>query len=183
MAPRLTTASLDEAELRAVLSDQAANLPLIYLESQTRVVLAPLTDFLGPKITLPPVRWLVGRAFGPNLEIRWQMGADRFAATALTENIAGPTGWAESDWNKHLESVTKTRNMLLFGVNLDTLPPDHPLCKLPRTTAWYDIHVPHLLNYPGVDSHARRVILRGIDYSSRGLVVLTRFCALVPSDE
>ncbi len=57
MPPRLLTTTLDEATLRRTLTTFNVLLTTIYLESETRVALSPLGDFLGPKITLPPVRW------------------------------------------------------------------------------------------------------------------------------
>src|SRR5579859_5722528 len=129
-APRLSNATLDEAGLRACLSRFSADLTTIYLESETRFVLTPLADFLGPRGTWPPVRWYVGRAFGPNLEIRWnQQGVQnaQFETIALTENAAGPSDWQANAWNPLLDAETRTRTILLRGVNTTALPPNHAL--------------------------------------------------------
>ncbi len=181
MPPRLVTASLDESRLRATLAAHSADLKLIYLESETRVVLSPLTDFLGPRITLPPVRWLIGRAFGPALEIRWRLEGDQFEATALSESAAGPTGWQDSRWNALLDPTTRPRDVLLAGVNSTDLPPDHVLYNAqPQGGLWIDTQVTRPLHYPAADVRARRLVLRCVDYLSRGLVVLTRLCDLAP---
>src|SRR4051812_43195725 len=117
MPPRLVTASLDETALRQTLTSFSASLKTIYLESETRVVLAALADFLGPKIVLPPVRWLVGRAFGPTLEIRWRLDGDQFEAVALSETDSGPKDWQDSPWNRLLDPATRPRDVVLVGVN------------------------------------------------------------------
>src|SRR5690242_15859377 len=110
-APRISHATLDEAALRKALNQFKADLKLIYLESETRIVLTGLEDFVGPKITLPPVRWLSGRAFGPDLEIRWHLEGDQFEASALTESSKGPTDWQSSNWNSLLDPQTRPRDV------------------------------------------------------------------------
>ncbi|MCC7446700.1 MAG: hypothetical protein IT324_04750 [Anaerolineae bacterium] len=179
MAPRLMTASLDEATLRQTLTAYNTLLTTIYLESETRVVLSPLGDFLGPKITLPPVRWLIGRAFGPALEIRWHVEGDQFEATALTESGAGPDDWQPSQWNTLLDPTTHPRDVLLVGVNTLALPPDHIHHNAqPDGGLWIDTRIPRPLYYPAPDPKAQRVVLRCLDYLSHGLVVITRLCGL-----
>ncbi len=179
MLPRLVTASFDETGLRQTLSTFNAHLKTIYLESETRIVLVPLADFLGPKITLPPVRWLTGRAFGPALEVRWRLEGDVFETTALTESDVGPANWQESKWNALLDPVTQPRDVLLVGINSTALPPDHALYNAqPDGGLWIDTRVPRPLYYPAPDPKAHRVVLHCLDYLSRGLVVLTRLCAL-----
>lgn len=186
MPPQLTTSTLDEAALRQALSTHAAQLTTIYLESETRVVLAPLADYLGPKISLPPVRWLTGRAFGMALEIRWRLdgAADVFNATALTETAIGPEGWQSSPWNAMLDVTTRQRDVLLAGVNSTALPADHGLFNVqPQGGVWLDTRIPHPLNYPTTNLKAQRLVLRCVDYLSRGLVVITRLCALAAYDD
>jgi hypothetical protein len=179
MPPRLVTASLDESALRQTLTAFTAHLATIYLESETRIVLVPLADFLGPKIALPPVRWQTGRAFGPALEIRWRLDGDGFEAMALSASAIGPTGWQDSPWNARLDPETRPRDVLLLGVNSTALPPDHVLYNAqPQGGLWIDTRIPRPLTYPAPDPQARRVVLHCIDYLSRGLVVLTRLCAL-----
>jgi hypothetical protein len=179
MPPRLLTTTLDESGLRQTLVAFNADLRYIYLESETRIVLAPLSDFVGPKITLPPVRWLVGKAFGPSLEIRWRLEGDQFETIALTESGAGPTGWKESAWNPLLDPAPRPRNVLLAGVNSIALPSDHVLYNAqPQGGLWVDSRIPRPLYYPLPDPKARRAVLRCVDYLSRGLVVITRLCDL-----
>src|SRR5579871_5960331 len=123
--PRLVTSTIDESALRQTLAEFNAALTTIYLESETRVVLTPLSDFLGPRITLPPVRWLTGRAFGPTLEIRWNADGvqrEQFGAVALTENGSLPANWQDSPWNALLDPDTRPRDVLLVGVNSIALP-------------------------------------------------------------
>jgi hypothetical protein len=173
--PRVVTATLDEAALRRVLTEFNASLTTIYLESETRIVLAPLTDFLGPKITLPPVRWLSGRAFGPTIEIRWQLQDDQLQAAALTENSKTPSDWQDSGWNALLDAAVRSRDVLLVGTNSLALPRDHILYKAqPQGGLWIETRIPRPLHYPVSDPKAERVVLRCIDYLARGLVVLTR---------
>ncbi len=173
------TTTLDETGLRQTLASFNAHLKTIYLESETRIVLVPLADFLGPKIALPPVRWLTGRAFGHALEIRWRLEGDLFETAALTESDVGPANWQESQWNALLDPVTRPRDVLLVGVNSIVLPPDHILYNAqPDGGLWIDTSVPRPLAYPAPDPKARRVVLHCLDYLSRGLVVLTRLCAL-----
>ena len=185
MPPHLTNALLDEAALRKALNDHSTALTTIYLESETRVVLTALADFLGPKITLPPLHWLTGRAFGPTLEIRWHLSGERgnqgdqFEATALTESNAGPTDWRPSAWNPLLDAETRERDVLLRGVNSLTLPKDHRLHNVqPQGGLWIDLHIPRPLRYPTTDLAASRLMLHCIDYCSQGLVVITRLCTL-----
>lgn len=173
------TASLEEAALRRVLSTHSSLLTTIYLESETRVILAPLADYLGPRITLPPVPWLVGRAFGPTLEIRWHSDGDQYDALALTESGAGPGDWTASPWNSLLDSGTRERDVLLVGVNSTALPADHRLYNAqPQGGLWIDTRIAQPLNYPAPDPKAERVVLRCIDYMSHGVVVITRLTAL-----
>jgi hypothetical protein len=177
--PRIFTASLDEAQLRQVLNTFQSELNIIFLESETRVVLAPLGDFLGPKITLPPVRWLTGRAFGSNLEIRWHLEGSQFEAVALTESERGPQDWQPSGWNLKLDESTRQRNVLLMGVNIRNLSADHILYGAqPQGGLWIDERIPRPLNYPEIDRQAERVMLKCIDYLSRGLVVVSRLSGL-----
>jgi hypothetical protein len=186
MPPQLTTATLDESALREALSTHAAQLTTIYLESETRVVLAPLADYLGPKITLPPVRWLTGRAFGKALEIRWQLdgAADVFNATALTETAIGPEGWQSNPWNTVLDATTRQRDVLLVGINSTALPVEHTLFNVqPQGGIWIDTRIPRPLNYPAPNLKAQRLVLQCVDYLSRGLVVITRICALAAYDD
>jgi hypothetical protein len=64
-------------------------------------------------------------------------------------------------------------------VNSTALPPDHVLYNAqPQGGLWIDTRIPRPLTYPAPDPQAPRVVLRCIDYLSRGLVVLTRLCAL-----
>src|SRR5215471_8417950 len=125
--PRIVLSTLDESALRRTLTEFSSKLTTIYLESETRVVLAPLSDFLGPRITLPPVRWLTGRAFGPTLEIRWHADGEQFGTVALTENGPLPANWQDSPWNVLLDQETRPRDVLLVGVNTIALPRDHAL--------------------------------------------------------
>jgi hypothetical protein len=184
--PRIVIATLNEGELRKTLTTFRADLTTIYLESETRVVLTPIQDFIGPRITLPPVHWLCGRAFGPNLEIRWhtdRQGAqnNQFEVMALTESNAGPQNWQASGWTLLLDSVVKPRNVLLAGINNLNLPTNHMLYRAqPEGGLWIEESIPRPLHYPHVDPKADRVILRCVDYLSRGLVVLTRLREFAP---
>src|SRR5262249_40965789 len=137
-------------------------------------------DFTGPKITLPPVRWSVGRAFGPTLEIRWRLDGDQFEAIALTENAAlRPPGWKDSPWMSRLDSTTRLRDVLLAGVNSIALPPDHAAYNARSGGGlWLDQRLSRPLIYPAPDPKAKRLVLRCLDYLSRGLVVMTRMCAI-----
>ena len=184
-SPRLSNALLDETGLRKALNDHAASLTTIYLESETRVVFTALADYLGPKITLPPVRWRMGRAFGPTIEIRWHLGnepgsqGDQFQATCMTETNVGPSNWQPSAWNALLDAETHSRDVLLRGVNSIALPKDHLSFNVqPQGGLWIDIRVPRPLRYPTTSLTAPRLVLKCIDYYSQGLVVLTRLCEL-----
>ena len=184
MPPRLLNATLDEPALRWTLSDSGPALTTIYLESETRIVLTALSNFLGPKITLPPVRWLTGRAFGPALEIRWRSEGDQFEVTALTESDAGPKGWTDSQWNALLDPAARPRDVLLVGVNSTALALEHVLYNSqPQGGLWVDTRIPRPLYYPAPDPRVRRVVLHCMDYLSRDLVVLTRLCSLASYDE
>src|SRR5260221_6218919 len=182
--PRIVTAMLDEADLRRTLNESRGELTTIYLESETRIVLAPLGDFLGPKISLPPVPWLTGRAFGPKLEIRWNMDENRFEAAALSESGNLPNGWQDSPWNSLLDQETRQRDVLLVGVNSIELPQDHTLYRAkPEGGLWIETRIPKPLYYPVDDAKAKRVMLRCVDYLSRGLVVLSRLTGFDPSKQ
>jgi hypothetical protein len=173
MPPRVLTATLDEGALRQTLAAHRNDLVSIYLESETRVVLAPLADFLGPRITLPPVRWLVGRAFGSTLEIRWQSDGSQFVAAALSETTIEFPDWKPSPIK--FDSDTKSRDVLLAGINNIALPIEHPLYNAqPNGDLWIADRLPYPLRYPVSDPKVERVVLRCVDYFSRGLVVLTR---------
>jgi hypothetical protein len=179
MSPRITTAVLDEGTLRKTLAEYKNDLVTIYLESETRVVLAPLADFLGPRITLPPVRWTIGRAFGTKLEIRWQSDGIQFETAALTESSLGPSDWQPGILK--LDAETRSRDVLMAGVNNINLPPHHPLYNVQSDgKLWIAEHLPYPLRYPVSDPKAERVVLCCVDYLYRGLVVLTRMREFVP---
>ena len=177
MPPRIVSSVLDERGLRDALTEFRTSMTTVYLESETRVVLAPLSNFLGPRITLPPVRWLVGRAFGPTLELRWYLDGSQFNVSALSEAGIGPQHWLESGWNSLLDPEALPRNVLLAGLNANALPVDHALYRF-QNGLWVDPDLPRPLSYPGVDPQAERVMLRCLDYTVRGLVVITRLCEL-----
>jgi hypothetical protein len=175
MAPQIGNTVLNEAALRRLLTNSA--LSLVYLESSTRVVLRRLDDFIGSKSTLPPVHWQYGRAFGPTLEIRWAPEGDLFGVMVLTENLSLPTlseGWLPNPWVGRLDPTPRKRDILLYGVNTGA-------------GTWHDPRLPHLLDYPIGTRNAERVVLKVLDYTAHGLVVLTRFCELAayqkPPDE
>src|SRR5260221_3194588 len=148
--PYVTVRTLDERGLRQVLSGLPGKpLTTIYLESETRIILTGIEDFLGPKIILPPVRWLYGRAFGPDLEIRWRQDGDQTEAIALTETGSlGPSGWRESPWMARLDPATRQRDILLVGLNTIDLPPDHAAYNArPSGGLWLDMKIPRPLAY------------------------------------
>lgn len=162
-------------DLRRVLERHAERLPYLYLESETRVLLVRLTDYLAGK--LPDVRWQVGRAFGPDLEMRWRRDDLSLEAQWLCEDESAPPGWTPSDWNVRLDATAQARNVLLAGVNTLTLPPDHALANAaPNGGLWLSDSIGAPLRYPVSDPRAERVVLRCLDYTVGGIVVLTRLC-------
>ncbi len=182
MPPRVMLAAPTSDELRRVLGDNAGRLPFIYLESDTRVILARLADYL--KGALPASRWSVGRAFGAALEIRWRRDDLSLDAQALCEDESAPPGWTPSPWNTQLDAVVHPRNVLLAGVNALNLPPDHVLAQSAREAdtggLWVSESIVRPLYYPVSDPRAERVMLRCVDYLSGGMVVLSRLCDVVP---
>lgn len=177
-------ATLDSSRLSGVLSAHAASLRYVYLESETRVVLVPFTDYLHRPSSLPNARWAVGRAFGIDLEIRWRQEDLIVEAQSLSENGSAPLGWMPSDWNSQFDPNPQPRRVLLTGINSTRLPPDHVLYNArPEGGLWVSPSVARPLVYPVSDPRAVRVALRCLDYSVNSIVVMTRLVDLVPYDE
>ncbi len=182
--PRLMLATLDAAALLKTLQSHAAALRYIYLESETRVVLAPFSDYLSSPSPWPRVRWLNGRAFGPNLEIRWHQEDLIIELQALSETDNAPQGWLAGEWNTQFDPEAQPRRVLLAGVNSALLPQNHVLhSNDPQSGLWVSPTMARPLKYPIGDPSAARVMLSCLDYCVNGIVVLTRLVDLIPYTE
>ncbi len=179
MPPCVLLATLDEAGLERALTSVAGDLRFVYLESETETLIAPFSDYGAGR--LPALRWTVGRAFGPTLEVRWRRDDLNYDAQALSEGDIAPLAWTTSAWDAQLDPLTRARDVLLAGVNTLTLPVDHVLAKAaPDGGMWFSESIARPLRYPVSDPRADRVTLRCVDYLAGRLVVLTRLVDLVP---
>jgi len=123
-----------------------------------------------------PDEWTEGRAFGPNAEIRWrQVGADRYRLAVLSEERAimpGGEGW--QPLAQEIDGVRK-RRILLWG----------DLTRRPSQPAdWREVRIPQPLQYPVLDPDLAkpRVAIDGWDYLVGGVVVVTRWAILYPTN-
>lgn len=159
-SPAVWLRTLETDALLELLRPLLALLPYVYLESETQVRLAPLTDLLRTPspIPTPAARWAKGRAFGSTLEIAWRrVDLLLVEVTALNESGQPPPssatagsdrGWTASAWNRQLDPLTRTRDLLLIE--------------------------------PAYNGGTR---LHCIDYFQEGLIVLTRLADLRSTDQ
>lgn len=170
--PRVLLAALNAPDLRLTLQAASSELPYVYLESETRVVLMLLAAYLEDNAQ---TYWTQGRAFGPELEIRWRRDDLSFDVQSLCEDDRALPGWTPSDWK--LDTDAQPRDVLLAGLNVAALPKDHPLFST-QGGVWIAESIARPLLYPIRDRYATRVVLRCLDYRSGGRVVITRLCDL-----
>lgn len=184
--PRILVATLSMGALDAVLRAYAAYLPLVYLESETRIeLLAASAPLFLDRLS----RWTHGRAFGPTLEVRWTRDDLTCSALALFEGdaliprgdlpTAPITQWEASPLHARIDPAPRERTIILLGVNVAALSPDHALYD-PAGGAWMSERAGRLLRYPVRDPLTPRVGLRCLDYTVHGYPALTRLCELVP---
>ena len=150
VGPNVWLATVESGALVDILHNCAADMPHVYLESESRVRLSALADLLATpsRITPPAARWSKGRAFGPTLEIGWRR-VDPFLVDlhALNETGRAPNAaltWLASQWNGQLDSVGRLRDVMLIE-----------------------------------PAYNQGTILRCMDYRSQGLVVMTRLCDVI----
>lgn len=175
MRPRLLTHSFTLDGLHALLRTHAADLPTVYVESETRIELLTLSDALARLGS-----WTYGRAFGATLEIRWQREDLQIEAHALFEAEQTFAGWVDSPLSARLDAQPRSRTVMLLGRNVAALPVHDPLHDA-AGGAWVSDQAGRLLRYPvrDADQKAERVRLTCLDYTVDGYTVLTRLCAIV----
>lgn len=114
----------------------------------------------------PELRWLQGRAFGPDKEVRWRGQGESCDLHLLTENEMHLEGWDELDLS--LDESEET-HILLWG----TWRPDRE--------AWIETRIPRPLIYP-VEGQPAHVQISALNYRRGGVTVLTRLREVVSYD-
>ena len=123
-----------------------------------------------------PDKWTEGRAFGPSAEVRWRkVGANRYRLDVLSEDqTLMPCGDGWQPVAQEIDRVRK-RKILLWG----------ELSRRSSQSAdWREVRIPHPLEYPLADPDPAnpRVAIGGWDYLVGGVVVVTRWAMLYPTN-
>lgn len=156
-----TATGVTAAALRHALQDE--RLTWVYAERMENIVLDWRTEWL--KSPDAPEHWMHGRAFGPELELRWEQRQDGFEVRVITDGGAPPNGLACSEIPFDLAADEDEQRLLLVGERDRDRPSDRP--------TWSVARIPRYLAYPA-DGSAARVALAQRVYRKSGQVVATR---------
>lgn len=145
------------------------HLVYLYLESETDVELLAYTR--------PEPAWSYGRAFGPELEIRWQPAGRGFELLLLTETErTWPAPWRALPDGPSQPDSAAPGQVLLWGDHVSRLQHPHRLAGS-QTQAWVETRIPRALRYP-LTGTARWVKARVVVYRCQERPVLTRLAGL-----
>jgi hypothetical protein len=145
-------------------------LKYLYFESEATI---ELMDYRPPEPA-----WTHGRAFGPELEVRWQRVRDGFELLLLSEQLPQPPGWEPVAGGTPLppDSADPPGQVLLWGTHISQLQQPHHLAG-GQGDAWIETRIPRPLEYP-VSGAPRWVKARVVVYRCQGRPVLTRLVSL-----
>lgn len=162
MNNRLYTATdVTAASLRHALQDR--RLTWVYAERMENTVLDWRVEWL--KLPGAPERWTHGRAFGPDLELRWEQRQDGFEVRVITNGCAPPDGLSLAEVPFNLTADEDEQQLLLIGERDRDRPSDRP--------TWSAARIPCYLAYPADDSAARVALAQRV-YRQNGQVIATR---------
>ena len=141
---------------------------------------APTMD-LQPYVT-PDPNWLRGRAFGPEMEVRWRRIDEGYDVHLLTEVAQELDGWEEIHLGGEAGMKTSDTSILLWGTHRQYLPSTHIQAGEEDEVRheWIETRIPRPLCYP-VAEVAPFVKAMAVNYVVDGKVVLTRLKELRPT--
>lgn len=173
--PHIYYRQVEREALPTLVDSFADQLTYLFFES------APTMD-LQPYAT-PDPSWLRGRAFGPEMEVRWQRTDEEYDVHLLTEVAQELDGWEEIHLGGEAEmEASDDFSILLWGTHRQYLPSTHIQAgegdEVPHE--WIETRIPRPLHYPVVEV-APFVEAVAINYVVRGKVVLTRLKGLRPT--
>lgn len=148
-------------------------LTYLYFESESTIDLQAYRP--------PDPSWTHGRAFGPELEVRWDKTAEGFDLLLLTEMELEPSaGWERVTAPLPVPDVAVSSQIVLWGTHVSKLRYPHRLAG-GTDSAWIETRIPRPLDYP-VAGTPTRVRASVMVYQSQGKPLLTRLVA-VEGDE
>lgn len=164
-------------DLAAELAPFAEELKYAYVERMEDVALVYFEDLEDVG------RWSQGRAFGPDLEIRWERDGDGYELLSLTEREdLSPSG---GDWQAVEAGIDglEERAVLLWGTHRHHLPSTHRQYSESEEVPdeWIETRIPRPLRYP-VEGGPAHVRIAALDYQRQGVTVLTRFREVMSDD-
>ncbi len=129
-----------------------------YLESEVAVQL------VGWPV-VQPGNYPVGRAFGPDYEVRWQQAAGSIAVQVLTENSPLP-----GDFTSNVLQLKQTFHTVGTQVHLWGERDGRQGIETP---VWIETRIPHPLRYPF--GPTERIEISARHYCCNNIIVLTRW--------
>jgi hypothetical protein len=171
--PRLYHRYVPPSELAVAVDAFKSELQYLYFESEATIEVTPYQS--------PDAAWVHGRAFGSELEVRWQRVADGFDLLLLTEtDISLPPGWEALPKDDGLlpnpDSADSGRQVMLWGTHISQLEQPHHLAG-GEGDVWIETRIPRPLRYP-VGGSPKWVRARVVVYRCQGRPVLTRLVSL-----
>lgn len=170
--PSLYCRRVAPGELAAALKVFESSLRYLYFESETTI------DLLAYRP--PDPAWTHGRAFGAEMEVRWQRVGASFDLLLMTEReLPLPDGWVGLEDASQLpcpDSADPPGQILLWGTHISHLDTSHYLASK-GGNAWIETRIPRSLHYP-LDGTPRWVKANVIVYRCQGRPVLTRMVGL-----
>ncbi len=170
--PHLYYHQVSAAQLPQMLDDLKSHLSYLYWESESAIELVEYQTV--------DAAWSHGRAFGPELEVRWQAAGNGFDLLLLTESdLTLPEGWRSVEADDALpipDTADPQGYAMLWGTHLSQLQRPHRLAG-EDGDAWIETRIPRMLRYP-VNGKPKWVRAQVIVYRSAGRPVLTRLAGL-----
>lgn len=170
--PRLYSRHVSTDQLVATVEAFKDQLKYLYSESEATIDLAAYHA--------PDPMWTHGRAFGSQLEVRWQQVRTGFDLLLLAETDLAAEGWQVVSENQDTlavpDAIDPPSQVVLWGTHLSRLRYPHRLAGR-QGNAWIETRIPRPLEYP-VPDQPQWVKARIIVYRCQGRPVLTRLVGL-----
>ena len=163
-------------ELAATVEAFRDRLQYLYFESESAIELLPYRS--------PDASWSHGRAFGAELEVRWDRAKDGFDLLLLTEKPwPSLPGWEPLPGSGHvpIPDSAAPGQILLWGTHISALEHPHRLAG-DTGNASIETRIPRPLAYP-LSATSRRVRARVMVYRCRERPILTRLVAVEGDDD
>lgn len=155
------------AALRVLLTEPPARLDYIMQESSSDIA---FDRFTVPNEDWKP--WDSGRAFGRDLEVRWQRLDNAMFQLLVLSEMPQP---ALGDWpNPRVMEAETGGKVYLWGRERSFLTGARQPAGRPE---WVQASIPRKLHYP-LDDRREFAFIETVNYRQGGMTVLTRFCGL-----